>query len=611
MKKKISFRFWTPRSLVFRLSALFLGALIPLEGLGFLLFRNGYNTINRQIRSESRSALQYISESVEAYVETMVWDLYELESNMELRRLASSGGMLERYKFYQSVESVRDYVDILAKNNPWVEYITVYLPANSVFISSQHVQKTTYVVGQYGEYEESAFESLIAQARAHGANGMIYDDTGISLVLLYPSGCYYQDRTPSYVAQLRVNVSAIRSFLGSRQSFERQLTAFIDHETATLVLDDGSEMNAPLVQACWETLRERMPQEREVSGTFEADGEQYIVTACYSDALNATLLQLVPSDVALRPLRFYKLGLAAYIVASLALFLLCAALNLRMVRKPIVKLMDAYSRIEAGDYAPMAEDEKIEEFACLANGFNSMAARLNDTVNRLYKQEIYAQRMELSQLQMQINPHFLFNSYFMMDRLLQQGDYETAAELSNHLGEFFMYINRDARRYVELSCEWEHMHSYAMVQLLRYNRRLRLEIEPVPDAFRAYIVPRLILQPIVENSIEHGLAHTRQDGLSALRFEQDEQLLRIVVEDNGGDVTDELIETLSGRVQRRDAPGQETTALINIHRRVQLFYGEQYGLRFSRSPLGGLKTEILLPAEGKEEPLADSERADC
>lgn len=409
-----------------------------------------------------------------------------------------------------------------------------------------------------------------------------------------------------------MNVAAIRSFLASRKSFERQLTAFVDHETATIVLDEGSEANAPLVEACWATLRERMPQENEISGSFEMNGEPYIVTACYSDALNATFLQLVLSDVALRPLRFYRLGLAAYIVVSLALFCLCAMLSLRMVRKPIVKLMDAYGKIEAGDYAACVDGgEKIEEFAYLANGFNSMAAKLNDTVNRLYKQEIYAQRMELSQLQMQINPHFLFNSYFMMDRLLQQGDYETAGELSNHLGEFFMYINRDGRRYVELSAEWEHMHSYAMVQLLRYNRRLRLEIEPVPDAFRAYIVPRLILQPIMENSIEHGLAHTRQNGLSSLRFEWDERLLRIVVEDNGGDVTDELIETLSGRIRRYDAPGQETTALINIHRRLQLFYGGEYGLRFSRSALGGLKTEILLPAEGKEEPLADPERADC
>ena len=612
MKKKHSFHFWTPRSLVFRLCALFLCALIPLDGLGFLLFRSGSNTVSRQIRNESRSALRYISESVEASVETLLWDLYELESNMELRRLASSGGTLERYKFYQSVESVRDYVDILAKNNPWMEYITVYLPASSIYISSQHVQKTTYVVGQYGEYEAGEFETLIAQARAHGANDMLYDGSGFSLVLLYPSRCYYQDRTPSYVAQLRVNVAAIRSFLASRKSFERQLTAFVDHETVTIVLDEGSEANAPLVEACWATLRERMPQENEISGSFEMNGEPYIVTACYSDALNATFLQLVPSDVALRPLRFYRLGLAAYIVVSLALFCLCAMLSLRMVRKPIVKLMDAYGKIEAGDYAACVDGgEKIEEFAYLANGFNSMAAKLNDTVNRLYKQEIYAQRMELSQLQMQINPHFLFNSYFMMDRLLQQGDYETASELSNHLGEFFMYINRDGRRYVELSAEWEHMHSYAMVQLLRYNRRLRLEIEPVPDAFRAYIVPRLILQPIMENSIEHGLAHTRQNGLSSLRFEWDERFLRIVVEDNGGDVTDELIETLSGRIRRYDAPGQETTALINIHRRLQLFYGGEYGLRFSRSALGGLKTEILLPAEGKEEPLADPERADC
>ena len=93
MKKKHSFHFWTPRSLVFRLSALFLCVLVPLDGLGFLLFRSGYNTISRQIRNESRSSLQYISQSVESSVETMLWDLYELESNME-RRI---GPRLRRY----------------------------------------------------------------------------------------------------------------------------------------------------------------------------------------------------------------------------------------------------------------------------------------------------------------------------------------------------------------------------------------------------------------------------------------------------------------------------------------------------------------------------------
>ena len=115
------------------------------------------------------------------------------------------------------------------------------------------------------------------------------------------------------------------------------------------------------------------------------------------------------------------------------------------------------------------------------------------------------QNIELKQLQSQINPHFLYNSFFNIYRLAKDEDYENLTCFTQYLGSYYQYITRSASDEVSLLDEYNHAKTYCNIQQMRFHNRLELKMAPLPEAFAGYRVPRLIMQPIIENAFEHGL----------------------------------------------------------------------------------------------------------
>lgn len=166
------------------------------------------------------------------------------------------------------------------------------------------------------------------------------------------------------------------------------------------------------------------------------------------------------------------------------------------------------------------------------------------------------------------------------------------------------YITRNAAAEVPLEDELHHAQSYASIQQMRFSRQLRIEMGELPRRWRSRQVPRLILQPLLENAFAYGVRQVEQDGLIRLSFREEGGGLHIVVEDNGGAISDE---TIAGLTQKLDhAPKDaEITALLNVHRRLRLRFGEESGIFLYRSPLGGLAVDLRIfpePANAKEDP---------
>lgn len=610
--RKYPFR--TGRTISFQLIALFLCALIPLQVFGVVLFSSGYSTISEQINSLSVSTMLSISENVKKELDVLLYDLYEISDNTTLRQLTYPLNKLDLADYYSSLKESRDYIETIVNNNSWIEDIRIYITHTATYLSVFN-SFSEVVWGKYrhSAYEQADFDALLQSAREVGTNRLIWDENGPYIAILYPESSYVSSREsqPYFIVQIRLDESQLRSALSAKSFGDQESTAMLDRSCGKIIAGDGASLDVSVFSALYEAIQgEPFP----FTGDFSYGGVDYFATACAEEKLGLVFLRLTPRSSAMRSLQHYRLGLFGFVVISLMVFVLCALLSLHAIRTPVLQLIGGFEEIERGNYrVSLPTAQKADEFAYLSGGFNRMVAKLNATIDHLYKQEIYTQRMELNQLQMQINPHFLFNSYFMMERLLQQGEYDVVAELSNCLGEYFRYISRDARRYVELELEWSHMYSYAKVQQLRYQHRLELIIDPVPEDYRSYIVPRLILQPLVENAVEHGLAHMKTGGMARLGFVCDEEYLRIIVEDNGSDVSDALISDLKKRLNDRETAGHETSALMNIHRRLQLYYGAQYGLDLSRSRLNGLRLEIRLPSKERKEGKdsnANAERAD-
>ena len=261
--------------------------------------------------------------------------------------------------------------------------------------------------------------------------------------------------------------------------------------------------------------------------------------------------------------------------------------------KPLKQLISAYESVGSGDLGVRVENDSNGEFALLSSHFNRMLDRLNQQILINYEQKMLLQRAELKQLQAQIHPHFLYNSFFMVRHMVQNGNNSQADQALNHMGCYFQYIARNGQDSVCLSEEYQHAIDYLSIQSMRYGERVINEIEPVPPCVAHQLVPRLILQPLFENIFKHCLPMTEQKIRIGLHFEVHEKDFSIFIEDNGHSLSDDQIQKLENHFSL-SLPLEETTGLMNVHKRLQLIYGTSCGLHATRSPWGGLRLEVIL-----------------
>ncbi|NLT12866.1 MAG: histidine kinase [Clostridiales bacterium] len=582
-------------SIAMRLTAVLFCVILPLMGMALSLYRNGSHTISTQIHEDALSALEIISEGFSQELKVLYSTLGDYSSNTTLSHVAYSADYMENADYFQAVYTVQENLLDFQRNNTLIAQFVAYFSSEGKALSSGD----TWYSRAYYTYTQESFDEFVSLVRAYGNTTLLYAGEESFIGLLAPAGAYYSERTPVYALKLIVDEAGISRYLADRDVREGRSTSVYYHLADRFYHGERNALGASVFEQLLQHVEAEYPRTNSKYAhafEFTTDGTRYFAAVRYDTALDMSFMQLIPRNEAMASLDQFRGLLHAFLALALIAFVGCCWLSLSMVRKPILRLVQGFRGIENGDYSVRVTPKRdAGELVYLMNAFNRMSGKLNDTINRLYKSEIYTQRMELTQLQMQINPHFLYNSYFLLDRMLEQGDYETAERVSRYLGEYFRYINRNAKSFVPLPVEWAHVHSYAMIQALRYKRRLSIEIQPVPEALREYIVPRLILQPLMENSIEHGLAHATENGRAILRFEVDVQHIFIIVEDSGNDIADEAIRALEQKLTYYDKPGQDTSALINIHRRLQLYYGEPFGLLLSRAEIGGLRVTLQLP----------------
>ena len=162
-----------------------------------------------------------------------------------------------------------------------------------------------------------------------------------------------------------------------------------------------------------------------------------------------------------------------------------------------------------------------------------MVKELKTLIEQSYKQKILVQRAEMKQLQSQINPHFLYNSFFILNTMARTEDYENIEKFTEQLGRYFQFITRSAADEVPLEKEVEHARVYTEIQAMRYSNRIKAYFEELPEEFWGIVVPRLILQPIIENAFEHGLGMVKKNGILTVSFEKLQNGLHIIIENNG------------------------------------------------------------------------------
>ena len=365
------------------------------------------------------------------------------------------------------------------------------------------------------------------------------------------------------------------------------------------------ESNQMLIASDEMTYADRIVESlsRDADGRYQstqrirAEGKMYLVQVQPTE-YGAVVVQVAPEQEVTAWIQSSWLITGAFLLAMFVFAVLFIMYVQRTVHKPLATLSKAFEKVEAGVLTEHIHHEKEDEFSYIYERFNDTEDHLNRLIDEVYVQKNLAQKAQMKQLQAQINPHFLYNSFFILSRRIHKEDIEGAEELANHLGNYFKYLSRDQSDDISFADEVEHARSYAAIQGARFAARMKIDFGQLPDEWKERKVPRLIIHPLLENAFKYGLENRSEDALLRVRFTQKgSQELRIIVEDNGESVTDPSAMQAMLEEEHQDI----ISGMVNIHKRLQIYFHGKGGLQITRSELGGIAVTIVLPGEQEEQ----------
>ena len=260
---------------------------------------------------------------------------------------------------------------------------------------------------------------------------------------------------------------------------------------------------------------------------------------------------------------------------------------------PLVQLTGTMKQFGQGDFNVRSQIESKDEIGTLSDTFNRMADQIQELLDEVYEQQILRQKAQMQSLQMQINPHFLYNTLDTMNWMARMRGVEEVGDIAYALGNLMRFALK-ADDIIPLARELQAVEYYIQIQEYRYGDRLRAEIN-IPEELYRFEVPKLLIQPILENAIVHGIEDKMEDARIWVRGRLENGQLCLTISDNGCGIPQEKIaEILSEEEQAENV--KRGIGLRNVQKRLVLRYGESCGIHI-RSQVGrGTEVELRLTA---------------
>ena len=282
-----------------------------------------------------------------------------------------------------------------------------------------------------------------------------------------------------------------------------------------------------------------------------------------------------------------RIALIAVFVMTLMSVIVMMILT-RFVTKRIRRLRSGMKEVEQGNFEVNITSDSRDEIGDLVNGFDSMLLQLNTLIKEVYEGRIKEKEYEMRALQAQINPHFLYNTLSLINWKAIEADAQDISKITLALSTFYRTSLNKGKNVMSLSDELRNMRSYLDIQLMMHDYEFDVEFD-VDESIGQYQSLNLMLQPLIENAIAHGI-DVKTDGRGKLTItgKEDGDLIVLTVSDNGVGMSDEQ----AARILTEESKGY---GVRNVNERIKLYYGEQYSLQIESKIGQGTKASIRIP----------------
>lgn len=329
-------------------------------------------------------------------------------------------------------------------------------------------------------------------------------------------------------------------------------------------------------------------------------GESYMLSTYMDEKTGWTIVEESPARIILGKLNRTYWIMGCLLAAGLALAVAVSVYISRRVSNPLAQLSEAMDKFDGHEFTPSPVENTTQEIGSLQESFNHMAVEISSLMEIIKDREQQKRKLEVNFLRAQINPHFLYNTLFSIRCAVEVGKNSQAAQM---LGAFIDLLRSTLAvkdNTVPLYDELETTRKYLVVQKLRYGEKVNYEVE-MERGTEYCMVPPLILQPLVENSIFHGLEAKSEGGTVIIESALQGENLLLTITDDGAGMDPETLERAQKNCLQNGAGDGHSVGMANVHNRIRLNYGEGYGLTLESIKGIGTTITLLMPAVIQEE----------
>ncbi|WP_167859406.1 cache domain-containing sensor histidine kinase [Paenibacillus cymbidii] len=562
--------------------------LIPLIGLGTYAYDMTTRSLEKQTERHQAQTIRLIADNLKSILGDADGITSYIVSNESVQDLLSQ--KVPDVYFYGPIF---DYVNKLKETKTYISFVLIYGENGLIY---RDFAENYREIKLYPDIKTTALYSQIA-ARS--------GDAVLSMTSAPVFRAEQQDSEPMVARSImgtfnsQLNLGSI--FMGIRKETLQSLIndIYIAEKTNLVLLGEGGSLMAS--RADDPAFSRTLERDVELRGQLAAsgatsmrtiDGRRYLVAGSRIEPYGWTAVSLTPLTSIRQQ---YGELLQTTIVLSTLLLLVVGLISFflsRSVTQPIQKLLRSMNNFKRGDFNQKVEIASYDEIGLLGQKYNHMVAELNQLIQKVYIAQTNQKIIELRTLQAQIEPHFLYNTLdFIFLNSKMNGDHTTAQVVQSLSRLFRISLNR-GKDYYTVREELEQIKAYILIQHARFPNRFTPEYSIDPET-APFLTMKLILQPIVENSIIHAFeALAEQPYVLELEVRKEGDDIAFAVHDNGSGMTEEQTRQLLHPAPHDDKRGY---GIHNVSERLQMLFGPRYALRIDSKPGGGTTVRFRIP----------------
>ena len=404
----------------------------------------------------------------------------------------------------------------------------------------------------------------------------------------------YYLRRIRQVAGLSLEQMGVLCFVIRKERFKRWVFTYpVDYELQIGLLGKDQLLYAS------NGIVKQIPQQADslTGAGFEIipiQGEKYFVTFIGSPSQTPSYLCVVPYDLLFRDIEIFNIVFPLFCAGIFLLFLFVTVKLTKDISRPIIRLADEMKNIESEDFTEAKLSlngyTRKDEIGILYSEFTLMLDKIEKLINDNYRSQLMIKDAQYKTLQAQINPHFLYNTLESINWIAQMNNQDRIAGMVQALGDLLRVSINAKKVFLTMQEEADLLRQYVLIQRIRYEERLEVTIN-LEDSLSDFVIPKLTLQPFVENSIKYGLESCAGVCRIAVSTEEQNGRLAIHIRDNGPGMEDELVRRiLAGQVEARGSG----IGIKNIHERLKQFYAGEFSLDIDSTQGQGTTITIMV-----------------